>query len=232
MWRTNGVRSFPANEMAQSFNVTILDTATTNAPYPNGQLNFKVNLSNVQPPGPPPATVSTPQATVTIIDDEQYYNVPAGSVDTTFQPAGGLNGDVRTLALQPDGKIVVGGDFTFAGDYSRNSLARFNPDASLDLTFLHNGGGANDSVRALVVQSDQRTVVGGVFTSIGGLNLNYLARLNFDGTVDGGFNPGAGADNPVYALAECFIGSDRKILVGGAFASFNQLPIQPHRPIE
>ena len=219
----SGTLVFAANELAKSFNVTILDSAATNSPYPNGQLAFNINLSGVQPPGPPPATVSTPQARVTIIDNEQYYNVPSGSVETTFVPAGGLNGDVRTLALQPDGKIVVGGDFTFAGDYSRNSLARFKPDASLDLAFLHDGGGANDSIRTLVVQSDQRTIIGGLFTSIGGYNLKYLARLNFDGTVDSGFNPGAVADNPVYALAECFIGGSRKILAGGAFASFNQL---------
>src|ERR1019366_346877 len=117
---------------------------------------------------------------------------------------------------------VVGGDFAFAGNYSRNGVARFNPDASLDLSFLHYGGGANDSVRALIVQSDQRVVLGGLFTSVAGLNLNYLARLNFDGTVDSGFNIVAGADNPVYALAECFIGGNRKIMVGGSFSSFNQ----------
>ncbi len=220
----SGTLAFAANEVARSFNVPILDSAATNAPYPNGQLDFRVNLSNVQPPGPPPATISTPLAVVTILDSEQYYNVPAGSVDTTFEPAGGLNGDVHSLALQADGKIVVGGDFTFAGDYSRNSVARFETNSSLDLTFLHDGGGANDSVRTLIVQSDQRTVLGGWFTSIGGVHLNYLARLNFDGTVDGGFNPGSGADNPVYALAECFIRGSRKLLVGGAFGSFNQLP--------
>lgn len=219
----SGVLSFAANELAKSFNVTILDTAMTDPPYPNGQLNFRVNLTNVQPPGPPPATILTAQATVTIVDNEQYYNTPAGSVDTTFQPAGGLDGDVHTLALQADGKIVVGGDFAFAGNYSRDGVARFKPDASLDLSFLHYGGGANDSVRSLIVQSDQRVVLGGLFTSLAGLNLNYLARLNFDGTVDGGFNIVAGADNPVYALAECFIGVNRKILVGGSFSSFNQL---------
>ena len=127
--------------------------------------------------------------------------------------------------MQPDGKIVVGGDFTFAGDYSRNGLARFNTNATLDLTFLHNGGGANYSVRTLIVQSDERVLLGGQFTSIGGYNLNYIARLNFDGTVDGGFNPGSGADNPVYALAESFINGNRKLLVGGAFASFNQVSL-------
>jgi uncharacterized repeat protein (TIGR01451 family)/uncharacterized delta-60 repeat protein len=221
---TSGVLSFAANEVAKSFTVPILDSAATQWPYPNGQLSFVVNLSNVQPPGPPPATISTPQATVAIIDDEQYYNVPAGSVDTAFVPAGGLDGDVHALALQADGKMVVGGDFAFAGDYSRNGLARFKPDATLDLTFLHDGGGANDSVRTLMVQSDQRTVIGGWFTSVGGYNLKYLARLNFDGTVDSGFTPGAGADNPVYAVAESFVGGARKLLVGGAFASFNQLP--------
>jgi uncharacterized delta-60 repeat protein/uncharacterized repeat protein (TIGR01451 family) len=219
---TSGTLTFPPNVVAQSFNVPILDSAVVNGPYPNGRLNFFVNLSNVQPPGPPPATISTPQAVVSIIDDEQYYNIPAGSVDTTFDPPGGLNGDVRTLALMADGKIVVGGDFTLAGDYSRYGVARFMPDATLDLTFLHYGGGANDSVRTLIAQSDQRVVIGGWFTKVAGNNLNYLARLNFDGTVDSSFNVQAGADNPVYALAETFISGNRKIVVGGSFSSFNQ----------
>ena len=217
----SGTLTFPPNVLAQSFNVPILDSAVANGPYPDGQ-DFFVNLSNVQPPGPPPATISTPQAVVNILDDEQYYNIPAGSVDTTFEPAGGLDGDVHTLALTADGSIVVGGDFTFAGDYSRNGVARFLPDASLDQTFLHLGGGANDSIRTLIVQSDQRIVIGGLFTSVAGNNLNYLARLNFDGTVDTGFNVLAGADNPVYAVAETFISGNRKIVVGGSFSSFNQ----------
>ena len=68
---TNGVLTFAANQIAQSFNVPILDSAFTNAPYPNGQLDFNVVLSNPQPSGPPPTTISTPQATVTIVDDER-----------------------------------------------------------------------------------------------------------------------------------------------------------------
>jgi hypothetical protein len=36
--------------------------------------------------------------------------------------------------------------------------------------------------------------------------------------VDSSFNPGAGADNTVYSLAETFIGGSRFIYAGGAFA--------------
>ncbi len=78
----------------------------------------------------------------------------AQSVDTSFSP--GANGQVRALALQADGKIVVGGDFTaFAegiGVTAHSHIARLNADGSLDRDF---NPGANDPVRALAVQADE-----------------------------------------------------------------------------
>ena len=76
------------------------------------------------------------------------------------------------------------------------------------------GPGANDAADALVVQADQRILVGGVFTSIGGCSNSYLARLNSDGTVDTSFNPAGQTDGGV----ECLLQQpDRKVLVGGGF---------------
>ena len=76
------------------------------------------------------------------------------------------------------------------------------------------GPGANDAVDALVVQADQRILVGGEFTSIGGCSNSFLARLNSDGSVDPSFNPAGQTDGAVSCLLQQ---PDRKVLVGGSF---------------
>ena len=51
--------------------------------------------------------------------------------------------DVTALALQTDGKIVIGGSFTSFNGTARNRIARLNSDGTLDTTFLAAGSGAN-----------------------------------------------------------------------------------------
>jgi uncharacterized delta-60 repeat protein len=76
------------------------------------------------------------------------------------------------------------------------------------------GPGASDTVDALVVQADQRILVGGEFTTIGGCSNSFLVRLNSDGSVDQSFNPSGQTDGAVQCLLQQ---PDRKVLVGGAF---------------
>jgi uncharacterized delta-60 repeat protein len=124
-----------------------------------------------------------------------------------FNP--GADDWVYSLAVQPEGKTLVGGSFTVLGGQTRNRIARLNADGSLDTTF---NPGANNWVQSLAVQADGKTLVGGVFTSLGGQTRNYLARLNADGSLDTTFNLGANAW--VHSLA---VQADGKILVGGQF---------------
>src|SRR6185295_14257980 len=91
-----------------------------------------------------------------------------GSVDPTFNP--GANNTISTLALQPDGKIIVGGDFTSiggggTGSTARNRIARLNPDGSLDPAF---DPGANGHISSIALQTDGRILIGGTFTTLGG----------------------------------------------------------------
>ncbi len=94
-----------------------------------------------------------------------------------------------SLAVQADGKILVGGDFTTLGGQTRNRIGRLNADGTLD-TQLQSGG-EYGSVYSLAVQADGKILVGGYFTTLGGQTRNYIGRLNTDGTLDTGFNPGA-----------------------------------------
>ena len=76
------------------------------------------------------------------------------------------------------------------------------------------GPGANDAVDSLVVQADQRILVGGAFTSVGGCSNSFLARLNSDGSVDTSFNPAGQTDGAVSCLLQQ---PNRKVVVGGSF---------------
>ena len=76
------------------------------------------------------------------------------------------------------------------------------------------GSGADGPVDALLVQADQRILVGGEFASINGCSNSFLARLNSDGSVDTSFNSAGQTDG----FVECLLQQpDRKVLVGGAF---------------
>src|SRR5438093_1224674 len=102
------------------------------------------------------------------------------------------NGVVRVVVVQPDGKILIGGDFTTLSPnggaaVTRNRIARLNPDGTLD-AFNPN---ANGTVYAIAVQADGKILAGGLFTSIGGQTRNRIARLNSDGTLETAFDPNA-----------------------------------------
>ena len=97
---------------------------------------------------------------------------------------------VRAIAVQADGKILVGGFFTTLSldgpaAITRKYIARLNPDGRVDSSFDPT---ASHAVRAIAVQSDGRILVGGSFTSLApngsAIKRNYIARLNADGTVD------------------------------------------------
>ncbi|HEX3083523.1 MAG TPA: hypothetical protein VHP99_03295, partial [Pyrinomonadaceae bacterium] len=142
-----------------------------------------------------------------------------GTLDTAFNP--GPNDYVATIALQADGKILVGGRFTEftpngGTNIPRNRFARLNPDGTVDPAFDPN---PNQRVMALTVQPDGKILAGGYFTAFapyGGASVirTNFARLNTDGTVDNAFSPNP--DNDVSTIA---LQADGKILIGGSFHS-------------
>jgi uncharacterized delta-60 repeat protein len=120
---------------------------------------------------------------------------PDGSSDTTFGAGGavttaiGTDATARAVAVQVDGRIVVAGVATLAGD-DDFALVRYLPDGSLDPQFgeggvrtLDVGGGTKDGARALILQADGHIVLGGSAESGRG-TVFALARLTPDGERD------------------------------------------------
>jgi uncharacterized delta-60 repeat protein len=149
---------------------------------------------------------------------------PDGSEDTAFYANLGsaFNASVRSTAIQPDGKILVGGNFTTFNGATRNRLVRLNPDGTEDASFYTNlGSGFNGEVQSMTVQADGKILVGGSFTNLNGASRGSLVRLNANGTEDTAFYsalsaPGSGFNGFVQTV---LVHPNGKIWVGGSFTT-------------
>src|SRR5262245_25603459 len=156
---------------------------------------------------------------------------PDGSGDPTFNP-GVRCDEVSSLALQSDGKVLVGGYFstyvydpTNGAEYIAYShvLTRLNVNGTRDTGFEESMGAVGETptfVYAVAVQPDGKMLVGGYFTEFKGANRNGIARLNANGSLDSGFNPGTGVGMSAW-VRSIVVQSDGKVLIGGGFASFD-----------
>ncbi|MFV8368659.1 T9SS sorting signal type C domain-containing protein [Flavobacterium sp. LB2R40] len=139
-----------------------------------------------------------------------------GSIDATFITGMGFNNQVYALALQPDGKIIVSGNFTNYNGNLRNRIVRLLSDGTLDPSF-NIGSGADAIVEDILVQPDGKIVLGGQFSIFNGSSFNRIVRLNADGSIDTGFSIGSGFDKNIYSVA---LQSDDKLIVGGTFLNY------------
>ncbi|HEX8547152.1 MAG TPA: T9SS type A sorting domain-containing protein [Cytophagaceae bacterium] len=142
-----------------------------------------------------------------------------GRLDTGFNPGQGANDTIKAIAVQNDGKILIGGDFTKFNGEIRNRIARLNTDGSLDNTFDPRAG-TNGGITTIAIQSDGKILVGGNFTNFDGTTRGRIARLNVNGTVDKEFTSEVGANNFITDIA---LQADGKILIAGDFTSYNNI---------
>lgn len=140
-----------------------------------------------------------------------------GNLDGTFFVSNGCNNTVNSIQIQSNNKIILGGFFTTCGGVNVNRIVRLNTNGSVDTNF-NIGTGFNNLVYTVAVQSDDKIIVGGIFTTYNGLSANRIIRLNSDGTRDTSFNIGTGFNSNVASLV---VQSDGKIIVGGTFGSYN-----------
>jgi uncharacterized delta-60 repeat protein len=140
-----------------------------------------------------------------------------GSIDGTFNPGTGFNNTVNAIAIQADGKIIVGGQFNSYNGTGANRIIRLDPDGSIDATFVY-GLGFNSTVQSIVIQADGKIIVGGGYTGYQGTGANRIIRLDDDGSIDGTFVYGTGFNGVTPSIT---IDSNDKILIGGNFTTYN-----------
>lgn len=147
-----------------------------------------------------------------------------GTIDTTFSIGTGFDDEVKTIEIQPNGKILVGGRFTDYNGTSANSIIRLNSNGSRDSTFVY-GLGFDGYVNTIKYTSDDKILIGGEFGIYNGDNTTYLVLLDTDGTLDTTFNINAGLskEQGVFAIEEQ---TDGRILIGGSFQNYNGYDVQ------
>lgn len=144
-----------------------------------------------------------------------------GSIDATLNVGSGFSSinNVRTIVLQPDGKIIVGGLLRdYNGVTMLKNLLRLEVNGALDTTF-NIGTGFNNTVSSVTCDSEGRLFVGGFFTSFNGNSANRIVGLSTDGALDTDFDMGSGFNAVVTKLA---VQPNQSIMVIGGFSSYSQ----------
>lgn len=142
-----------------------------------------------------------------------------GSLDMSFNVGTGANNIVKTIAIQSNGKILIGGSFTtYNGDNSQH-IVRLNIDGTKDTTFVSGPGNIDNDINVIAITPDGNLAIGGKFTQYLGYGLRYFAFLYADGTVNGPAIA-ARADNEINAIA---VQSNGKIVLGGSFTTIQNI---------
>src|SRR5204863_7077455 len=108
---------------------------------------------------------------------------PDGTLDFSFNPGNFTNGQILASVLQPDGKLLIGGEFRKVHDVFCLGLARLNADGTRDQSFAPPAGFQFDAEK-IYLQSDGKIIVIST-TAVSG----NLTRLNSDGSLDSTFHP-------------------------------------------
>lgn len=138
--------------------------------------------------------------------------------DTSFMSAGSSwfsDLAVNALAIQPDGKILIGGPIQPVSGIIRQGIARLNSDGSLDMGFAPL---VNGDIHSMILQADGKIIISGLFTSVNGSRRNNIARLYPDGSLDPQFDPDA--NNEVNGLS---LQKDGNILASGRFTELGSV---------
>jgi uncharacterized delta-60 repeat protein len=163
----------------------------------------------------------------TMVGGESHNGIarilPNGQLDPSFNlgtgATGPFGGRVYSIAVQPDGGILVAGEFTAMNGSPQNGIARLKGDGTLDPAFTATGVGSGGSVNCVVVQPQGQILIGGDFTTVNGVGSGRIARLNaLDGSLDGTFNPGTGANSTVTGIG---LQADGKIVLTGPFTTLD-----------
>lgn len=146
-----------------------------------------------------------------------------GTRDTTFTTnlGSGPNALIRTIVVQPDQTILVGGDFTSWNNDPVGGIVRLNSDGTRQTSFTTTtGSGAGGPIYTIAVQANGGILVGGDFSTWSGSPVGRLVRLTNTGARDTTFSTNVGTGSPgiVYSIAP---EPSNSAIVGIASSSWN-----------
>jgi uncharacterized delta-60 repeat protein len=160
--------------------------------------------------------------------------LPNGSPDPAFNTGIGFQtfnpSRVNAINVQPDGKILIGGEFGFVNDVPRSKIARINPDSTLDTSFQINTSVTGNyfttisSFHYISALNDGKIIVKGSFTyRVNGVFKHNVVRLNPDGSIDPTYLNATHTVGPEYQTIKTY--PDGKLIVGdGRLSSYDENP--------
>lgn len=198
---------------------------------PNGQRDTTFNQGGTGTTGIIDAILQQPDGRILVGGAVTAYNgqsvsrlfriFPNGQRDTSFQTGSGFSGgNIRGLAVQPDGKILAVGSFTGYQGAARNRLVRLHQNGDLDTSFTPNVTFTTTVVH-LRILPDGRILVFGNHTVPGQVS-QHLALLNSNGFLQAGGSSCSEINGGIVASA---LLPDSSLLVGGNFSSAGGVPM-------
>ncbi|MBL7777055.1 MAG: family 16 glycosylhydrolase [Chitinophagales bacterium] len=136
-----------------------------------------------------------------------------GTNDYSFDIGSGFNGEVNVVVEQPNGRLIVGGDFTQYNGSSCNRIVRLMSDGSRDTSFSI-GTGFNGSVYDIELLAGGELVVVGTFTTYNGSTRQRVAKLNSNGSLYSSFS--VSVNNTIFCIARDTSG---RLVIGGSFTT-------------
>ncbi len=177
--------------------------------YVYGMKEFAQHILRLNTDGSIDPTFNSADATTTLSANPSPYN---------------FNVEVRTIVIQPDGKILLAGFFGAFGGSAHPGIARLLPDGTLDsgfapITLQFDPGGPGHGLWAKpAIQTDGKILIAGDFNGLNGVAAPGVARLNSNGTLDGTFNAnGFTRFSFNFPIRGVVVQTDGKIIVGGKF---------------
>jgi uncharacterized delta-60 repeat protein len=149
----------------------------------------------------------------------------AGFVDTSFlNGMSGPNSWVWALARQPDGRLLIGRQFTSFNALPYDPVARLKADGSIDTSFSASVTAGDPTIHSIAVQPDGKVLVGGMFTGINGAARIRIARLNSDGALDTNFVATVTSGQSFVTVSHLALQTNSQIVIGGWFDTVNGTP--------
>lgn len=190
-----------------------------------------------QPPSgvTPLALLPLPNGTVLVgsaVPGRQVLRLLAtGAADPTFTVpvlvATGSNATIRTLAHQPDGRLLIGGSFTQVGGLATAHVARLLADGQPDPTFTSQQFQATGRATAVTLQPNGRVLLAGVTVPTAAAGSPALYRLLPDGSPDPSFSgslvPNLGRS--FLGVSRMLVQADGAIVAAGGFSAVGSLPV-------
>jgi uncharacterized delta-60 repeat protein len=202
LWTVFSFTAFGAGELDPGFHASV---------YGGVYLNSVVNAVKVQPDGKILFGGHFTEVNGFAASGLARLN-PNGTIDSTFTPPDFFNGfgigrEIKAIAIQSDGKILVGGDFFGADNVFKLSLMRLNADGSIDTSFNNYNLAAGSIVFDIEVQPDNKILVGGLVCGI--------FRLNSDGSFDNAFTQSLNGGGSGNGVEDIDLQADGKIVMVG-----------------